>query len=333
MRLVRFQRYRHISLGALQSDGRIVDLPAAAAALLCIELQDPCWESEVALRLPADVGRFLAAGPPSRELADAACAFTMRHDSQGIAGEPLLIEPREVRLLPPLVPPLILSDGARLLDADGAERKYHREFFMHNPLNLRGASDDLELPHWLSDEFHVAARIAIVIGRPLRCASLEEAEEAIFGYCPAVEICALDLQRISWAGPMFHVQYPHARAFDGSLLIGPSVVGKEDAGDILGSTARLVIDGTSIVEAPLALGWGEILEWICRLSDAVVLEPGTLLLPGAATDAFIQATPTTDPPLRIVAAAPIAHGLLRHGAAVTAEIAGVGRIDSRISRT
>ena len=58
MRLVRFQRYRRKALGALLPDGRIVDLQASAAALLAGEEDDPLWEREVDIRLPADAGKF-----------------------------------------------------------------------------------------------------------------------------------------------------------------------------------------------------------------------------------------------------------------------------------
>ena len=145
MRLVRFQRYRRKALGALLSDGRIVDLQAAAAALLAREEDDPLWEREVDVRLPADAGKFLAGGRPSRALADAAIAFALRTPAtQGIDGEPLFVDPSEVRLSAPLIAPLVLASGAVFREnAQDSASKRHDEFFMRNPFNIFGPGDEI----------------------------------------------------------------------------------------------------------------------------------------------------------------------------------------------
>ncbi len=333
MQLVCFQRYRQKSLGALQADGRIVDLGAAAAAWLWLEQGDPLWQREVALRLPADVGRFLAAGQPSTDLAEAALGFaSCEPERRGIGGEPLFVDSSEVRLLRPLTAPLVLSSGAIFRDGPGSgtERKRHREFFMRNPFNVLGPSDDIVLPTWLGEEFDIAARLAIVIGSTLRCASRAQAEAAIFGYCPAIDVCARNLQIISWAGALFHVQYPHARAFDGSLLLGASVASKGEVGDITDRTARLVIDRTSIFESPVVGHWDELLDWICHLSEVVTLEPGTLLIPGATDNTFVQPS-SGNLPVELLNLAPSQRRLLRPGAEIVVAIDGIGIIESRVS--
>jgi acylpyruvate hydrolase len=334
MRLVSFQRYRYRSLGALSTDGRIVDLAAAAAAWLCLEQDDPFWEREVALRLPADVGQFLAGGQPSNELARAAIAFACREPANsGIGGEPLLVSSRDVRLLRPLFAPLVLSSGATFRDErdrNGRERQGHREFFMRNPLNLLGPSDDIALPTWLGEEFDVAARLAVVIGERLRCASRAQADAAIFGYCAALEVCARSLESISWAGPMFHVQYPHARAFDGSLLLGASVVSKDEVGRITDKTARVTIGTSCLFDGRVAGRWDELLDWICYLSEAVTLEPGTLLIPGSADETAVQPECSGNFPAELVQPKSLQRALLRPGADVAVDIDGVGTIATRV---
>jgi 2-keto-4-pentenoate hydratase/2-oxohepta-3-ene-1,7-dioic acid hydratase in catechol pathway len=326
MRLVRFQRYRYRALGVWRDDGQILDLSAAAAAWLDIEQGDPFWEREVALRLPADVGKFLAGGGPSRALAQAAFAFAAREPTpRGIEGEPLLVDANDVHLLAPLIAPLILSAGATF---PGRER--HREFFMRNPLNVLGPGDDVSLPARLSEDFDLAPRLAVIIGAPLRNAARGQAEAAIYGFCAALDICARDLQTISWAGPMFHVQYPHARAFDGSLMLGACVVSKDDADSIAAQTARLDIDGTRVFDGVVAGSWDTLVEWICHLSETVTLEPGTLLLPGSGDEIVVRTAASGGALLEIVNLAPSRHALLRPGAAVTLDMPGVGRITTRI---
>lgn len=332
MRLVRFQRYRRKALGALLPDGRIVDLQASAAALLAGEEDDPLWEREVDIRLPADAGKFLAGGRSSRALADAAIEFAQRVPAtQGIDGEPLFVDPSEVRLLAPLIAPLVLASGAVFREsAQDNGSKRHDEFFMRDPFNVFGPSDEIQLPTWLAEDFDFSARLVVVIGHRLRCCSSQQAKESIFGYCPAIEVCARTLQVISWAGALFHIQYPHARAFDGSLLLSAAIVSKDEIGEIKGRMARIIVDNATAFEAPLTSGSDELADWICHISEAVTLEPGTLLVPGSAADTVIQPARSGKLPVELINQTKSQRGMLRSGALVRLSIDGIGGLQTQM---
>ena len=331
MRLVQFQRYRRKALGVLVGDGRIIDVEAAAAAWLAHERSDPLWEDEVALRLPSDVGRFIAGGKPSLTLAQAAIDYAAQRPplAGGIGGEPLFVNPDDVTLLPPLVAPLILSSGAvieGLADHGGRDKNRHREFFMRDPFNVLGPGDDIHLPTWLSQDFEISARLAAVIGQPLRSASSAQAYEAIFGFCPAIEVCASEQQTISWAGALFHVQYPHARAFDGSLLLGPAVIGKDEIGEPGKLKARLTIEGTVLSNAPCAWSFDRLVEWVCYLSESVTLRPGTLLVSGSADDIVLQPAVAGKSPVELINHAASQSDLLLPNAEIELFIEGIGSV-------
>jgi acylpyruvate hydrolase len=332
VRFVCFQHYRRRGLGVLDAEGRIIDLSAAAAAWLCLEQADPHWEREVALRLPADLTRYLAGGLPSRDLAAAAVSFAAR-SATGIESEPLVLERTDVRLLQPIVPPLLLSRGAVFREdvARDAERLEHREFFMRNPLNGLDPGQRLHLPEWLGDDFEIAPRLAVVTGAPLRRASSTEAAAAVFGYCPALEVCARDLEVISWAGPMFHLQYPHSRAFDGSLLLGDSVVSADEIANVGTMTGQLFIDGVWVFEGSVMEPWSELIDWLCELSEVVTLRPGTILIPRARATPVIQRAHRTERPAELVAR-PSQCRLLKSGASVVLEVEGVGTLETRIAQ-
>ena len=333
MRLVCFQRYRYRALGALHEQ-RIVDLSAAAAAWLHLDQNDPFYEQEVALRLPADIREFLAGGAPSRSLAKAALDFARRTPTPtGIDGEPLLVEMSDIRLLRPLTAPLILATGARFhtaQDGESSEHVAHREFFMRNPLNVLGPSDTLRLPTWLGEDFDVAPRVAVVIGERLQRPSLVQAEAAIYGYCAAMEVCARSLEKISWAGPMFHLQYPHARSFDGSLIIGAAIVSRGDVADPAHLKARLFVDDDLIHDAPVPGRWDELVSWIAELSQVVTLEPGTLLVPGSAEATVVYSAEPPSRPARLATDRSVPLPRLRRGASMTLHIAGLDTIVTRI---
>ena len=332
MRLVRFQRYRRKALGALLPDGRIVDLQASAAAFLAGEEDDPLWEREVDIRLPADAGKFLAGGRSSRALADAAIEFAQSAPAtQGIDGEPLFVDPSEVRLLAPLIAPLVLASGAVFREsAQDNGSKRHDEFFMRDPFNVFGPSDEIQLPTWLAEDFDFSARLVVVIGHRLRCCSSQQAKELIFGYCPAIEVCARTLQVISWAGALFHIQYPHARAFDGSLLLSAAIVSKDEIGEIKGRMARIIVDNATAFEAPLTSGSDELADWICHISEAVTLEPGTLLVPGSAADTVIQPARSGKLPVELINQTKSQRGMLRSGALVRLSIDGIGGLQTQM---
>lgn len=327
MRLVCFQRYRYRALGALLGK-RLVDLAAAASAWLGIEHADPFYEQEVALRLPADIAQFLAGGVPSRALAEAALSFASRTPT-GIDGEPLFVDVNEVKLIP-LKAPLILAGGAQFRTSGSSESVAHREFFMRNPLNALGPSDVLHLPTWLGDDFSVAPRLAVVIGERLWRASHAEARAAIYGYCAAMDLCAQQLEKISWAGPMFHLQYPHARNFDGSLILGPVIVSRDEAGEPDALTAQLSMDEERVYDGPVPGRWHELISWIAELSQVVTLQPGTLLIAGAAETTIVQPTASTSRPAELLTDSSVQLPQLRPGANLTLRIPGFDAITTRV---
>jgi len=308
----------------LRADGRVVDLAAAAAAWLHIDHHDPYWEREVELRLPADVGKFLAGGVPSRALAEAALAFASRSATPtGIGAEPLLVDMSNARLLAPLTAPLILCSGAHF------QRPGHREFFMRNPHNVLGPSDRTQLPTWLGENFEVQPRVAVIIGERLNRATPAEAQAGIHGYCAAIEFRACDLHKISWAGPMFHLQYPHAQTFDGSLMLGPAIVSKHEVGDVSALVARLSVDHDEIFAGGVPGQWNELVDWICQLSAAVTLQPGTLLIPGASDDMIVRPSDASQCPAELISSA-TSSSRLRSGTAITLQIEGLGNIETRL---
>ena len=234
-------------------------------------------------------------------------------------------DPAEVRLLAPLVAPLALASGA--VFRDGAKDnglKRHDEFFMRDPFNICGPNDEVQLPTWLGEDFDLAARLVVIIGDRLRCCSPQQAKDAIFGYCPAIEVCARSLQTISWAGALFHVQYPHARAFDGSLVLAAAIISKDEIGETKGRMARIDVDNTAAFEAPLTWGSDELADWICHISEAVTLEPGTLLVPHSAADTIIQPARSGTLPVELVNLTKSQRDMLRAAAPVRRSIEGIG---------
>src|SRR5574341_2297914 len=104
-------------------DGHLVDLNLAYTAYLTQAEGNPSIAYELAaFFLPETISAFLERGAQARKALDEAVAFTRRRglrDIRGPAGERIIYDPKEVRILPPLQNPqksfvIGFSDRARI---------------------------------------------------------------------------------------------------------------------------------------------------------------------------------------------------------------------------
>ncbi len=129
------------------------------------------------------------------------------HQVQLIAGSPYdggqltetLLELADARLLAPVTPSKIFCLG-RNYQEHRTEMGYEHDggpsVFMKGPTTIIGPGDDIVLPP-LSLSTHVEheAELAIVIGKPARFVSADDALDYILGYTCANDVSARDLQR------------------------------------------------------------------------------------------------------------------------------------------
>lgn len=333
MRLVSFQRYRRRALGALHGSGEVVDLCAAAAAYLCLAEQDPCGEAEAELRIPAEVAAFLSGGEISRTLARKALAFALeRGAAGGIGGEPLILPVSSVRLRAPVAAPLIIGTGATFvqrLDQPAGDRTDHTEFYLRNPLQALGPGEEIPFQPWVTDQLQAQAGVGVVVGHQIRCATVAEAEAAIYGYCAVTDLAAENLHTLSWAGPLFHIQYAQGKTFDGSLVLGP-IVARGEAGRL--PVARLLVDGRPAGERNLAELAGAAPSWISYISEFVTLQPGSIILIGSSDSTRAGELAGAGARLSVQQPALPAGVSLGPGSTLTVEAEGLGRLENRIGQ-
>ena len=101
-----------------------------------------------------------------------------------------------------------------------------------------GAHDDLVLPS-VSRAIDWEVELAVVIGRRVRRATLEEAQDAIAGFTIANDVSMRDWQsRTS--------QYLQGKAFDASTPVGPVLVTGDEIGDAADLEVRCEVDGVEM---------------------------------------------------------------------------------------
>lgn len=124
----------------------------------------------------------------------------------------------DVRLLPPVTPRSIYCVGRNYEEhAFEFGNQVPREpmVFMKPVTSLVGPGEVISLPLW-AGRIDYGGELAVVIGRPLRKASEEEALKAVLGYTCFNDVTARDLQRGDG-------QWTRAKGFDTFAPMGPCI--------------------------------------------------------------------------------------------------------------
>lgn len=137
---------------------------------------------------------------------------------------------------------------------------------------LIGARDQLVLPS-VSDEVDWEAELGVVVGTPLRRASVAEASAAVAGYTVVNDVSMRDWQ---WRT----TQWLQGKTFEASTPAGPWLVTPDEMGDTPDLELRCEVDGEvmqSSRTSDLLFGPADILSYI---SQFTTLRPGDLVATG-----------------------------------------------------
>ncbi len=165
MKLVTFQQAGTEKIGAVMADGRILDF-AAAESRLAVDMLTLIRRQDELMPL----ARRLAGAPPAEAL----------------------LEATSIHLLAPIPRPVSMRDGYAFRQHVATARRNRGlemipEFdlfpvtYFTNHLAVTGPGEVLVQDHHLT-RLDFELEVAIVTGRSLKNATLEEADEAIFGY-------------------------------------------------------------------------------------------------------------------------------------------------------
>ncbi|GAB7094211.1 hypothetical protein JCM30237_13630 [Halolamina litorea] len=158
-------------------------------------------------------------------------------------------------------------------------------------------------PEEISERVTAEAELAVVIGRTCRNVAVEDADDAIAGYVPVIDMTAEDvLQR----NPRFLTR---AKSFDTFLVFGPHIAVPEPGTDLSPTTVRTVVDGETVAENVVDNMTFSPRELVAYHSDVMTLEPGDVISTG---------TPGA--------------GVIKPGSHVRAEVEGFGSVAADVVR-
>lgn len=210
-------------------------------------------------------------------------------DAEGVVvykGSPFVAwEPTEtvvpwpsVSLLSPVIPTKILCVGKNYEDhveEMGGEIPAEPVIFMKPATAVVGQNAAVIHPR-ISKEVHHEAELAVVISRPARNISAEDAPLYIFGYTAANDVTARDLQ-------MKDAQWTRAKGFDTFCPLGPAIETELDPLERLAVICRVNGEVRQAgFTSDMIFGVAEILEYITAFTT---LLPGDLVLTGTPAGA------------------------------------------------
>jgi 2-keto-4-pentenoate hydratase/2-oxohepta-3-ene-1,7-dioic acid hydratase in catechol pathway len=208
----------------------------------------------------------------------------------------------DVRLLSPILPSKVVAIGKNYADHAkemGGEAPETPMIFLKPSTSVIGDADTIRLPA-SSSEVHYEGELAVVIGRPARNLSREDALGYVLGYACANDVTARDQQRAD-------VQFTRAKGYDSFCPLGPWFETVLDPSDLRLTT---------------------------RVNDEIVQDGRTSqMIHDVATQiAFISGVMTLLPGDVILTGTPAGVGPIEDGDTVSVEIEGIGTLTNPVRK-
>lgn len=184
------------------------------------------------------------------------------------------------KILSPFQPAAVICIG---LNYKEHARETHMELpkypviFMKNPGAVAAHLDDVVIPTQCMEkpEVDYEAELAVVIKKPVRDVSPEQARDFVLGYTCANDISARRWQKHAGAG-----QWVRGKSFDTFCPFGPWIVTSDEIKDPDNLDIECRLNGTTMQKSntsDMIFSVGRIISY---LSQSTTLLPGTLILTG-----------------------------------------------------
>jgi 2-keto-4-pentenoate hydratase/2-oxohepta-3-ene-1,7-dioic acid hydratase in catechol pathway len=152
------------------------------------------------------------------------------------------------------------------------------------------------------------AELGVVIGRTVKDVAVEDALDAVAGYCCLNDLSARDLQRAT-------SQYTLGKAVDGFLPMGPWLVTRDDVPDPQDLAISCTVNGRLAQKSSTGEMVFGVAELVSFLSRTMTLEPGDVIATGTPPGVGVARTPPW---------------FLQPGDEVVVEIEGLGRLTTHL---
>ncbi|MEL6982510.1 MAG: fumarylacetoacetate hydrolase family protein [Actinomycetota bacterium] len=190
----------------------------------------------------------------------------------------------------------------------GRQPPSHPTYFAKFSRSLAGPHDDLVLPPAeQSTDIDWEGELAVVIGRPTRNVSRDDALAHVAGFTILNDVSVRDWQRRT-------SQFLAGKAFEGLTPIGPALVTTDQIGDGSGLALQTLVNGVVKQDSNTSQLVFDALDAVADLSSILTLDPGDVIATGTPGGVGAARTPPE---------------FLRPGDEVVVSIEGLGRLVNR----
>lgn len=219
-------------------------------------------------------------------------------------------------VLPVVQPPAVLCIGLnyrRHARETGFDLPRHPALFMKNPGAVIGHGAEIRIPDCCSNQPEVdyEAELGVVIGKPARDVSQEDALDYVLGYTCANDVSARRWQKHAGAG-----QWVRGKSFDTFCPVGPVLTLAGDIPDPQNLSIQCRLNGETVQQSHTSDMVFTVAGIISYLSQSTTLLPGTLILTGTPEGVGY----TRQPPK-----------FLAPGDRVEVEIEGIGTLENSVA--
>lgn len=269
--------------------------------LAVIDGEDALLASDLLEEAPATLEQLIAAGDAGLSalrgaLHAASAAAVPRHPVAGLSFA-------SVSLAPPVILAVGLNYAAHSGEL-GLKTDASPTVFSLWPNSLSGHEQTTTWPRSLSESIDYEAELGVIIGRPARDVSVEDALDHVWGYTVVNDITARDIQ-------FSEAQWSRCKSFDGFTPTGPFVVTADEVADPQDLHIWTVVDGHRVQDATTGQMVRSVATLIAHLSTSATLLPGTLISTGSPGGAGYSRDPQI---------------FLRDRSTVTVGIDGIGEL-------
>lgn len=206
-----------------------------------------------------------------------------------------------------LAPPVILAIGLNYAAHSselGLKTDSTPTVFVLWPNSLTGHDATVTWPRSISESVDYEAELGVIIGRPAKDVSVDDALDHVWGYTVVNDITARDIQ-------YSEAQWSRCKSFDGFTPTGPFVVTADEIPDPQDLHIWTVLDGETMQDASTSQMVRPVATLISHLSKSATMLPGTLISTGSPGGAGYSRDPQV---------------FLRDRSTVTVGIDGIGSL-------
>ena len=183
------------------------------------------------------------------------------------------------KLLSPIQPTCIIGIGLNYkkhAQESGMEPPRWPVVFMKNPNSVQNPDDPIVLPRKLaSDKVDYECELAVIIGKPCKNASKENALDYVLGYT-----CGNDVSARDWQKEKGGSQWTRGKMFDTFAPLGPRLVTGDEIGDPNNLKIRTILNGEVMQDWTTKDMIFDVATLIEFTSGSTTLLPGTVILTG-----------------------------------------------------